>query len=171
MRCALNILVCGLRFLRIDHFYIMIFHGGSGIPLHLISIVDQDQPASLIALIIAQDIHQLIPGAVQVDLRKLPQLRPCENNIIAVHQQIFFRFFLRACFGLRCPHAVRLAARIVAAAAGRSMISSESVGILCPFPIGPTEDLFDLLLRYDTLCAAARLTYSSLPSVHCRHSL
>ena len=38
------------------------------------------------------------------------------------------------------------------------MISAESMRIFCPFSIGPAEDLFDLLLRYDTLCAAARLT-------------
>ena len=51
------------------------------------------------------------------------------------------------------------------------MISAESMRIFCPFSIGPAEDLFDLLLGYDTLCAATRLTYGSLPSVHYRHSL
>ena len=149
----------------------MIFHGGAGIVLHLVGIIDQDQATALISLIVTQNIHQFVPGTVQIDLRQLPQFRPGKNNVITVHQKVFLRFFLR----YDLPHTgvtgtSRQAARIVATVSGRSMVSAESVGILRLFPISLAEDLFDLFLRNNPLYTTPGLTNSALLPVYCLQS-
>ena len=64
---------------------IVILLHGTGISLHLIGIKDQNQVASLIALVITADIHKLIPGAVDIHLRQIVEIRPGEDDIVAIH--------------------------------------------------------------------------------------
>lgn len=57
---------------------------------HTISVEDEDQRAAVKALVIAQNIHQEVPGAFDINLRKLAQHFPGKNDIIAVNQKIAF---------------------------------------------------------------------------------
>ena len=45
---------------------------------------------SPVALVIAEDVHQDLPGGVHALLGDGFQLIPGEDDIVAVHQQIFF---------------------------------------------------------------------------------
>lgn len=67
----LNILVRSLRLLRINHMYVMVFYGLSDISLYFIGIKDQNQDTLAVSLIIAENIHQLVPGSVYGNLSQL----------------------------------------------------------------------------------------------------
>ncbi len=57
---------------------------------HLVSIKYKDQRAFTVALIIAQNIHQLIAGCVDVFFRQLIQFFPGKNNVVSIDKKIFF---------------------------------------------------------------------------------
>ena len=69
--------------------------------LHLIGVKHKDQSTFPVALIIAENIHQLIAGSMNIFLCKLPKFLPGKNNIVSVHKKIFFPA------GLSCPIADR----------------------------------------------------------------
>ena len=66
----------------------MIFFHGALAALDLIGVEDGDDLALLIALIVAQQIAQALPGRVQALLGQGFQLVPGEDDVIAVHQQV-----------------------------------------------------------------------------------
>ena len=85
-----DILVSRLRFLRKDDVNIMIIENAFLPAFHTVSVEDEDQRAAVKALVIAQNIHQEVPGAFDINLRKLAQHFPGKNDIIAVNQKIAF---------------------------------------------------------------------------------
>ena len=58
----------GLGLLGIDHMDVVVLLNGAGATGHAVSIKYQDKHAFLVALIVAQDIHQLAAGGVQAFL-------------------------------------------------------------------------------------------------------
>ena len=56
--------------------------------LHFVGIKHQDQDTFPVSLIIAQNIHQLVPGPVNRSLGQLPQLLPGKHDVVTVHQKI-----------------------------------------------------------------------------------
>ena len=90
----LNILIGGLRFLRIDYVNVVVSDILSRISCHLIRVEYQDQRPLPGSLIIGHQIHQPVPGSVNVRLRQFPQLVPGKYNIISVHQEIILFLLL-----------------------------------------------------------------------------
>ena len=86
----LDILVCRLRFLRIHYINIVIPHGTARIPFDLVGVKYQNKMHLPVSLEITQDIHQLPPGAVQIGPCQFLQGIPGKDDIVAVHQEIFF---------------------------------------------------------------------------------
>ena len=84
----LNILIGGFRFLRINHVDVVVSDIFPRIPRHLIRVEYQDQRSLPGSLIIGHQIHQPVPGSVNVRLRQFPQLVPGKYNIVSVHQEI-----------------------------------------------------------------------------------
>ena len=66
-----NILVCRFCFLCVYHMDVVIFYGLSGVSFHLICVKDHDQRTFFIALVIAQNVHEPVSGAVDVHLCQL----------------------------------------------------------------------------------------------------
>lgn len=98
MHGLFNILVRRLRFFCINHINIVIFKDLSRIPLHFVGIKDKNQCILFKSLIIAQNIHQRIAGAGNIDFRQASQLIPGKDNVVAVNQQIaFFLLSLPVC--------------------------------------------------------------------------
>ena len=82
----------GVRRLRlpgINHMDVVIVLHRSQTALYLIRVKHHDHPALPVTLVVAQQVAKMLPGRVQVILRDLLQLVPGENDVIAVHQQIF----------------------------------------------------------------------------------
>ena len=86
----LNILVRRLRFLRIYHINIVIFLHLTHAAFYLVRIEYQNQMHLPVTLIIAQNIHQLTSGGLQINLRQFFQFFPRIDNIVAVHQKVLF---------------------------------------------------------------------------------
>ena len=58
----------GLGLLGIDHMDVVVLLDGAGASGHAVSIKYQDEHAFLVALIVAQNVHQLAAGGVQAFL-------------------------------------------------------------------------------------------------------
>ena len=84
----LDIGIGRLRLLGIDHVDIFVPLHGAGVPLHLVGVEHQDHHALFEPLIVAEDIHEHMPGGLQVPLRHLLELLPGEDHVVAVHQQV-----------------------------------------------------------------------------------
>ena len=100
----LDIGVRRLRLLGIDNGDVVVLFYAAQTALYLVGVEHQDHPAPPVALIVAQQVAQLLPGGIQIFRRRLFQLVPRENDIIPVYQQIilageglfqFPPFFLR----------------------------------------------------------------------------
>ena len=66
-----NILVCGLRFFCVNHIDIVIFHHLTCIAFHFVGVVYEDQCIFLISLIIAENIHEFVPGCFDAGIGKV----------------------------------------------------------------------------------------------------
>ena len=87
----------GLGLLGVDHMDIVVLLDGTGAAGHAVGIEHQNEHAFLVALIVAQNVHQLAAGGVQAFLCQCVQLVPRKDDVVAVHQQI-----LRGNFPLLC---------------------------------------------------------------------
>ena len=76
---------------------IVVLLDGTGAAGHAVGIEHQNEHAFLVALIVAQDVHQFAAGGVQAFLCQCVQLVPRKDDVVAVHQQI-----LRGNFPLLC---------------------------------------------------------------------
>ena len=161
MNRLFNVLVGGLRLPGVYHINIVVLHHRPGIPLYLIGVKDQDQRTAPAALVIAADVHEPVPGAVDVHCRQLPQLLPGKNDIVTVHQKIFFPFleiFFLIFINLRYRasfYPVPSPARVPPVITVRRIIPAG-------FPIGTQENLLNFLLGNVTGRPAARLAGSAL---------
>ena len=70
----------------------MVPFNAAGIALYLVGVKDQYQLAPPVALVVAQDLNEPVPGGVQVGFRQLGQLLPRKDDIVSIHQQIFRPF-------------------------------------------------------------------------------
>ena len=65
-----NILIGGLRFLCEYHMNVMVVQKFRRMSLHTVCVKDRNQSASADALIIAENVQKLVPGAVNIYLRQ-----------------------------------------------------------------------------------------------------
>ena len=150
VNCLLNILVCGLRLLGVNHMNIMVFQHGTQTPLDLVGVKDQNQSPPKISLVITADIHELVPGTVNVHLSQAAQFLPGKNDIVAVHQKIFLSFpawagssvFSGAC---RAIFPLPFLSRIIFIPPALPVVSVRLI-ILLSFPISAQKNLLNLLL-------------------------
>ena len=77
--------------LGVDHMDIVVLLNAAGAAGHPVGIEHQDEHALLEALIVAQDVHQLVAGGVQALFGEGVQLVPRKDDVVAVHQQVFRR--------------------------------------------------------------------------------
>ena len=88
--CFFDILVCGLGFFGIYHVNVMIGKNFFHVSFHLVSVKYKDQCTFAVSLIVAQDIHQLIAGRVDIFFCQLIQLFPGKNDVVSIDKEIFF---------------------------------------------------------------------------------
>ena len=81
-----------LGFFGVYHADAMVPFNAAGIALYLVGVKDQYQLAPPVALVVAQDLNEPVPGGVQVGFRQLGQLLPRKDDIVSIHQQIFRPF-------------------------------------------------------------------------------
>ena len=86
MHGLLDVLIRGLCFSGVDYMDVVVFLRRTGVAFHLIGIEDQNQCTSRETLVIAADVHQLVPGAVDVHLRQAVQIVPGEDDVVPVQQ-------------------------------------------------------------------------------------
>ena len=78
-----------LGFLGVNHMDIVVLLDGAGAAGHPVGVEHKDENALLEPLIVAQDVHQLFAGGFEALFGKLVQLVPREDDVVAVHQQVF----------------------------------------------------------------------------------
>ena len=66
----------------------MVVEGGPGVPLHLVPVKDQHQAALLVALVVAENVHEPLAGRVQVLPGQVLQGVPGEDHVVTVHDEI-----------------------------------------------------------------------------------
>ena len=79
----------GLGFPGVDHMDIVVLLNAAGAARHTIGIEYKNKIALLVALIVSQNIHQLVTGRFQTVLCKGVQLIPRKDYIVTVNKQIF----------------------------------------------------------------------------------
>ena len=66
-----------------------VFLSRAGVAPHPVGVKHQNQLAGMKALIVAQHVHQRLPGILQAHPGHLLQIRPGKNDVVSVHQQHF----------------------------------------------------------------------------------
>jgi len=84
-----DVLVGGLRFFCIHNVDVVIFLDFLDTSRNLVGIEDNDDADLPESLIIAQDVHELVAGRIDIDGGKLTQLVPCKDDVVAVDEKIF----------------------------------------------------------------------------------
>ena len=143
-----NVLIGGFRLFRINHMDIVICFHAARIAFHFVSIKYKNQRGFFESLIITQNIHQFFPGAVDVGCCQFFQILPGKDDVIAVHQQIFFlpvrRLFLLIIAGRFAVSLQRIPATLFP-----SLYAPSSRRFLSQFPnrtVGALKDLFQFFL-------------------------
>ena len=80
-----NVLIGVLRFLRKHHVNVVVVRNLCPVSLYPVGIKHHNKVAVHHALIVAQNIHEPAPCAVNVYSSDFFQFFPCKNNIIPVH--------------------------------------------------------------------------------------
>ena len=64
--CMFNEHVRRFCFLRVDHMDVVVLLDGARTARHPVGVEHKDEVAFLVALIVAQNVHQLMPGGFQI---------------------------------------------------------------------------------------------------------
>ena len=68
MYCLFDILIRSLRLFRVDDINIVVFLYFTHLPLHFVCVKNKDQRLLFIPLVIAEYIHQFVPGRLNIHL-------------------------------------------------------------------------------------------------------
>ena len=109
------------------------------IALDLIRIKYQNQLALPIAAVVAQHVHQLSSGTVQIVLGNRFQLVPRKNDVVAVYQQVLLPVIRRIRLAVICCRGVLLFG-------GAECLS----GIAVDFSISPFKNRHEFLVLCQT---------------------
>ena len=90
----LDVHVGGLGLFGVHHVEVVVLLHRAHPALDLVGVEDQDGHAPPVRREVAQDVHELVPGGLQVFRRQGLQVLPGEDHVVAVHQQV-----LRPLFG------------------------------------------------------------------------
>ena len=80
--------ICGFCFLCVDDVDIALMEDVPLAAVNLVGVKYNDQPAALRALEIRQDFCQPARCGIEVDGCQLAKLRPVEDDVVAIHQEI-----------------------------------------------------------------------------------
>ena len=90
MHSPLNIRIGRLIRLRVNNIQIMVLLLRARMLLALIRIEHDQYRTAFVSLIIAQNIQQFIARRINVHTRKFIQILPRKNDIVTIHNQVFF---------------------------------------------------------------------------------
>ena len=123
---------------------------------NLVGIKYHDQVAPPVALVVAEHIHQAVASTIQRDLHQLPQFIPGIENVITIHQKIFFHRFFLFCTVI-CSGIVYHLAR--AAVIGEFTLA---------LAVGTGKDSLQFLVISSKRCGSASATTARIPSTPVR---
>ena len=134
-----NVHICSFRLFCVNNVDIAPFFHTSWVVFHLVGVKDQDHAAALVALVIAQDVDEGLPGRVQIHLGQGVQLLPGENDVVAVHQQVLL-------------HRLEILNQFdpalgVAVQTGAPALGLRTKGLLLDGAVGALEYFLQLLVR------------------------
>ena len=97
----LNILIGCFRLFCVYHMDVMVIQDFGCMSLHPVCIKYHNQAALFHGLVIAQQVHEPSPGSLHIILCQDVQFLPRIDDVVAVHQEIFFlrRLFCRPTVG------------------------------------------------------------------------
>ena len=125
--------VGGLGLLGVHHIDAVVLLHRAGVALHLVGVEDQNDLALAVALIVHQQVGQHGPGGRHVLPGHRLQLLPGEDDVVAVHQEVF-----RA--GLLLPDGVV----VIQTGAGGLLLGLE--GLVLHLAVGALKDGLELLV-------------------------